>query len=372
MDKNHTPPKNTTTHNPEKAAPQPAAHTTLISGADITPRPIAWLWPSWLPKGKLTVLAGAAGDGKTTITLKVAATVSRGDTWPDGTSQAPIGNVVIWSGEDDAADVLVPRLQAMGADLSRIHFVRASTDAKGRTKPFDPAKDLNLLKTAIHQLGHVELLILDPIVSLVRGDMHKANDVRQSLEPVVELAAECSAALIGITHFSKGSRSSNPADRVLGSQAFGALARMVLVAVRDKQTNAGILARAKTNITRSEGGIAYEIEEVTLCDSIQTTRINWRGALSGTAQELLEKVEASNAGGPSKVTSAESFLQEVLANGPVAATEVFAAAERAGHSEAAIKRARTTLQVVSERVGSGIGAHGFWKMRLPQPIPTRP
>ena len=95
---------------------------TLIRGDSVTPRPIRWLWQGWLAAGKFHVVGGQPGTGKTTIALDFAAIVSSGGRWPDG-SRAEAGNVLIWSGEDDAEDVLAPRLQAMGADMTRIYFV---------------------------------------------------------------------------------------------------------------------------------------------------------------------------------------------------------------------------------------------------------
>jgi len=97
----------------------------LVNGADLKPEPIRWLWPQWLALGKLHILAGAAGQGKTTINLAFAATVTTGGRWPDGTRCEP-GNVLIWSGEDDPADTLLPRLLAMGADRRRVYFVQGS------------------------------------------------------------------------------------------------------------------------------------------------------------------------------------------------------------------------------------------------------
>jgi putative DNA primase/helicase len=118
-----------------------AVDLVLTRAADIEVEPIKWLWPGWIAAGKLHIIAGRAGTGKTTVALAVAATMTRGGKWPDKTWCSQPGNVVMWAGEDDAADTLVPRLAAMGADLSRIHFVGDIKGTDGK-RPFDPARDV--------------------------------------------------------------------------------------------------------------------------------------------------------------------------------------------------------------------------------------
>ena len=100
----------------------PRDKVILTCGTDLTPEPYRWLWQYWLAMGKLHILAGAPGQGKTTIALAMAATITIGGRWPDGSRCAP-GNVLIWSGEDDPADTLVPRLMAAGADRARCYFI---------------------------------------------------------------------------------------------------------------------------------------------------------------------------------------------------------------------------------------------------------
>jgi len=196
------------------------AYVSLVRGDTITPEPIRWLWPDWLARGKMHILAGAAGTGKTTLALQIAATITTGGRWPDGT-QAVAGDVLIWSGEDDPADTLIPRLIALGAVVRRVHFVGTVNDMHGR-RVFDPASDVRLLANKLADCGDVALLIVDPIVSAVATDSHKNGEVRRSLQPLVDLAATHGCALIGITHYSKGTAGRDPLDRVTGSLAFGA------------------------------------------------------------------------------------------------------------------------------------------------------
>ncbi|QIK38100.1 AAA family ATPase [Caldichromatium japonicum] len=114
----------------------------LTCAAEVTAEPVTWLWDGWLAKGKLHLLAGKPGTGKTTLALGLAAIVSRGGTWPDGSRCALAGDVLIWSAEDDPADTITPRLMAGGADLRRIHFIADVKGVDGEPRPFDPGPGL--------------------------------------------------------------------------------------------------------------------------------------------------------------------------------------------------------------------------------------
>lgn len=146
---------------------------SLIRGSDITPEAVTWIWHGWLAAGKMHVFGGAPGTGKTTISLVLAATITTGGRWPDGT-RSPQGNIVIWSGEDDPADTLIPRLAQSGADLSRVYFVADVFEGSER-RSFDPAKDMEPLRQKLEEIGDVRLLIVDPIVSAIAGDSHKTR-----------------------------------------------------------------------------------------------------------------------------------------------------------------------------------------------------
>lgn len=261
----------------------------LTCGSDLTPEPYRWLWQYWLAMGKLHILAGAPGQGKTTIALAMAATITIGGRWPDGSRCAP-GNVLIWSGEDDPADTLVPRLMAAGADRARCFFIEGAR-RDGEVVPFDPARDLGQLLEAIEKIGGISLLVIDPVVSAVTGDSHKNTEVRRALQPLVDLAAKCDCAVLGITHFAKGGQGTDPAQRVVGSVAFTAVARVVMVAAKVKGDEEGqdtrILARSKSNIGPDDGGFQYHLEQSEPLPGIHASHIAWGKAVEGTARELL-------------------------------------------------------------------------------------
>ncbi|MFK4447481.1 replicative DNA helicase [Caballeronia udeis] len=269
----------------------PGEAVMLSCAADVTPEAIRWLWEGWLAAGKLSILAGDGGTGKTTLALGLAAVLTVSGQWPDGTPCHRPGNILIWSSEDDWKDTLVPRLKAAGADLTRCFYVEGVKLADGKTGAFDPARDVPLLDARLEEIGGASLLIIDPIVNAVSGDMHKANDVRRSLQAIVDFGARHKCAILGLSHFTKGTAGRSPLERVTGSQAFGALARVVLVAAKEEGNDRRVLARAKSNIAADTGGVAYGIEIVRIADGIVASQVVWGELIAGTAREILGEFE---------------------------------------------------------------------------------
>jgi len=337
-------------------------YVNILCGADIKPVAINWLWEGWLPAGKLTILAGEAGTGKTTLALSLAATITTAGIWPNGSMCTNKGHVLIWSSEDVANDTLVPRLIAAGADLSRCHFI-AGIIQNGESVPFDPSQDILDLHRAADKIGGVSLLIIDPIVSAVSGDMHRANDVRRSLQAVVDFAEARQCAVIGITHFAKGGAGKNPQDRVIGSQAFGALARMVLVAAKEEGGDRRVLARAKSNIAPDDGGVTYHQELITINEGIETILAVWDGEIAGTAREIIGDMEEDICDDGSSRKEAERFLKDLLKDAPLPVNRIKVDADGAGYSWSTIRRAQSAIGIeASKEKGS---MTGVWKWHLP-------
>nr|WP_284700885.1 AAA family ATPase [Robbsia betulipollinis] len=345
---------------PAAAKPANKPSVMLSCAADITPEAIVWLWPGWLPAGKLTILAGSPGTGKTTLALSLAAAVSKGSAWPDGTRHATPGTVLMWSSEDDPADTLVPRLMAADANLRNIQFIRQTSDVNGELQPFDPSRDIPLLGERLEQMGGAQLLILDPIISAVAGDAHRVNDVRRDLQALVDMAGAYRCAVLGISHFAKGGKGTSPAERVIGSQAFVALARMVLVAAKDEAAERRILARAKSNIAPDDGGIAYTLEQVTM-NHLEASRVVWGEAITGSARDILGDVEETDDDEKTEIDEAGDFLRSILASGPVPVKALKADATGAGYSWRTIERAKREIGAQARKGGMKDG----WTWVLP-------
>ncbi len=333
----------------------------LVNGGDLTPQQIGWLWKHWLALGKLHILAGATGVGKTTIAMAVIATCTMGGRFPDGTRCEP-GNVLIWSGEDDPADTLLPRLIAAGGDKNRVFFITGAR-LNGEVTPFDPARDMVQLVDAAQRIGGISLLVVDPVVSAVAGDSHNNAEVRRALQPLVDLAGVLNAAVLGISHFAKGGQGQDPTQRVIGSVAFAAVARVVWVAAKVKGEDGEdrrILARSKSNIGPDDGGFEYHLEQVEALPGIEASRVAWGKAVEGTARELLTDPTDDPDAAPRD--DAADFLRQVLQNGQVPTKTIKAEALDAGHAWRTVCRAADDLMVIKKKGGMSEG----WYWQLPK------
>jgi hypothetical protein len=280
--------------------PQPKGHessTIYYPGkffSEITSRDIIWLWKDRIPIGKLTILDGHPGLGKSLVTIFVAAQVTNGQDMPDG-SKPVQGSVIFISLEDDASDTIRPRLEAAGADLTKcldLSTVRYLDQGTGEPQeyPFSIPRDIAVLEAEISRIGAV-LVIIDPLMAVL-DPLLKARDdqdVRQALTPLARLAENTGAAILIVRHLNKGS-SDNALLRGAGSMGIiGAARSGMMIAEDPDDANRRILAMTKNNLRKRADNLVYAILE----NQHKQPYIEWLGSSSHSTAELLSVAKPS-------------------------------------------------------------------------------
>jgi archaellum biogenesis ATPase FlaH len=352
-----------------------AAHTApeaiVTTASQITPRPLDPVWDGVLWAGKPTLIAGDPGLGKSMLTADVAARVTTGAPWPCSEMEREPANVVMLSAEDDAADTIVPRLMAAGADLKRIAFVDGI-----REMTVDGIRNGWLsLDRHLEQLGDVlaarrpRLVIVDPLSAYLGRDTdsHNEGDVRTVLAGMADLAVKYQCAVLCVRHLRK-SESSSAQHKIIGSIAFTAAARAVYVVVRDPDDeDHRLFLCAKNNLAPDTSGYGYVIK----VNDDGTPYVGWGDEReTRTADEVMgAATDKSHA-----VDGAEDWLRAMLTEGPVYSRDMRQRAEEAGHSWRTVERARQKMGGIKiERdVVAGGGARGPWQWRLTTPPGSTP
>ena len=223
---------------------------------------LEWLWPGRIPLGKLTLLAGDPGLGKSFVTLDIAARVSRGASWPDLAllNQSPAG-VVLFNAEDDLADTIAPRLDKAEADDRNVVAVEGVA-MMGHRRCFSLEQDLPRLAEVVEQNPGTRLVVIDPISAYTgKVDSHNNTEVRGLLAPLAEVAGRYHLAIVAVTHLSK-SGGTKAVYRAMGSLAFAAASRAVWAIVKDlNDPQRRLFLPAKLNLAQDPDGMAYRIKE---------------------------------------------------------------------------------------------------------------
>jgi putative DNA primase/helicase len=340
----------------------------------IVPEPITWIWPGRLAAGKLTVVGGDPGLGKSQLLMRVAATISTGGIWPCSEGQAPIGSVIILSAEDGDADTIVPRLMAAGANCNRVHIVTAVRELHGkRRRSFNLQTDIEILKRKIEELGDVSALLIDPVSSyLGKINSHNNAEIRSVLEPFGDMANLTRVAVLASTHLSKGgpSTSSRALYRFVGSIGYVAAARIATIVAEDPDDESRrLFLHVKNNLAPRQPGLAFRCEQRLVADGIVTSSIAWESAhVSHTADAALGPTPEEN--GTAKDDAIE-FLRTVLAAGPVKVEDIEKEARAAcllGATQPIsqnkpLRSAREKLAIKPSR--QGFGSAGVWVWALP-------
>jgi len=328
-----------------------------VLASDVLAEDVKWLWPSRIPLGKITVLDGDPGLGKSATALDIGARITKGRPMPDG-SIGIEGGVLVLNAEDGSADTIVPRLLAMGADLKRVRILKTLRSSEGDRQPEIPG-DLAAIEHAAESIK-ARLIIVDPLMAFLASETNsfRDQDVRRALAPLAITAERTSAAVLVVRHLNKNAEG-NPLYRGGGSIGIIGAARSGLLVARDPDDASGqsrILAVTKANLGPSCSSLRYSIEPHT-CGSIY---VRWSGESTHEAAALLALPGGED--GRTSLDEAGEFLRSVLEDGPLSAKDVLRKGQAAGFADRTLRRAKTIVGIKAERQGFGPGSTWVWKL----------
>ena len=293
----------------------------VVRRADtIKERKLEPLWPGVLWRGYPTILAGEAGLSKSTVSVDIAARLTRGAVWPGSNVKADRGNTLFLTAEDMAEDVVKPRLRVAGADMTRIFFFDGLRNAEGKESDINLTEHLPQLDATVAALD-IDLVIVDPI-SAYEGhtDSHKNSEVRAMLKGVQRVAGRRKCSFLLISHYNKSTTQSG-LQRIVGSIAYGAAVRAAYAVLRDEaDPDSRLMLPAKLNFVPDGSGFRYSIEN---CDGFP--KINWSDeAVTDRLDDVL------NGTAKPKRELCLEFLEHALGDGEIEAEELKESAQHAG------------------------------------------
>jgi AAA domain len=318
---------------------------------------VSWLWPGRIPRGKVTVLDGDPGTGKSTLTLTITAMVTTGSPFPDGT-RPERGGVLLLSAEDDVSDTIRPRLEAAGADLDHCWVLDEIHPGDEPPRPPEFPTDLERLEKLIVIHG-AALVVIDPLMAYLSGmvDSHRDQDVRRVMAGFKRVAERTGAAILIVRHMNKDEGGGSALYRGSGSIGIVGAARAGLLVAPDPQDEQRrVLAMTKSNLAKMPDALAYRLVNDDLYDC---AKVLWDGATNHTAADLLRPPDPDEA--PQQAEAAQ-ILREILGQYPLPARKVEQLAGQAGISKTTLHRARKSLGVITRREGYGPGSYYVWSM----------
>jgi len=332
-----------------------------VLASEVTPEKVRWLWENHIPLGKVTLLDGDPGLGKSLASIDLAARLTHGWTMPDGSDAGcPPAGAVIVSLEDGVADTIRPRLEVAGADLEKVRIISTIKGADGVERTPTIPDDLPQIEAAIRSVN-AKLLALDPLVATLGAETnsYRDQDIRRALAPVVAMAERTGVAVVCIRHLTKGG-GQNPKYRGGGSIGIiGAGRASFLFAEKPDCDGFYVMAPVKGDLWRGKPpALEYSIEEKN-----EQPVISWQGESTHTAKSLLAEPDRESAEESNAITDAKRFLRDVLTAGPRAVKEVKREARQAGISDRTVIRARYSLGVTAIKRGFG---DGHWEWEFPK------
>lgn len=329
-------------------------HLVVRQAANIERQELRWLWRGRFALGKVNVLCGPPGDGKSFVCLDMAARVSRGTPWPDLRDEYnPQGRVLVFSGEDDPNDTIRPRLDEAGADTSQVYIVDGmKSESEGPLHLFQLDAHMVALENQLKEL-RPSLCIIDPISCyLGKIDSHKDADLRRLLAPLSTLAGEYHTCIMLVSHLNKRG-DGDAMNRIQGSIALPAAARTAWLLKRDPEDESRrLIMPIKINVAEAAKPIAFRIIDGTVAWSDDAVNTTANTLLSTNLADSREKAEA------------RTWLEQRLSIGPVTVKELEDEIKNdQPFSWVTVKRVKADLKIKASR--QGYGKSGGWVWELP-------
>lgn len=311
----------------------------MIRMSEVQSQEIEWLWYPFIPYGKLTIIQGDPGDGKTTMVLNLAAKLSKGEALDENMKVTEPVNVIYQTAEDGLADTVKPRLELAGADCERIIVIDESDKSLSMVD--------ERLEEAIVRTG-ARLLILDPIQVYLGGgmDMNRANEARDMTKKLGALAEKTKCAIILIGHMNKAS-GNKAAYRGMGSIDFFAVARSVLLVGRvEGEPNTRTVVQIKNNLAAFGHPKAFALSE---------EGFQWIGDYEITVDEVLGGIAPK----ANKMELAKQMLRELAeTHSAVLSNEIFDRADELGISKRTLENAKKELGIRARKINNA----WYWEL----------
>ena len=321
-----------------------ATELELIKASEIDPKDVEWLWYPFIPYGKVTLIQGYPGDGKSIFILSIASLLTQGKKLPFCDEEIEACNVIYQTTEDDAEDTIVPRFIKSGGDRNRLLFINENK----KTLAFNDERILQAIK-----LTNAKLLILDPLSSYIgeNTNMNLANECRTQFNHLINVAKETNCAIVIIGHLNKA-QGMKAINRTNGSMDIvGAVRSALIITKLDEKNrpNDRILVMQKSNLAPTGKAIIF---------SIVDGKIEWLEEIEKTADEILDFTETI--GRPDIQTQkAIETLKELLEDKTVLQKEIMEKMSSVGISERTTRKAKAMLEVESVKKGN----QWFWYLK---------
>jgi archaellum biogenesis ATPase FlaH len=315
-----------------------------------------WIWPKYLPAGKLTVLAGDPGLGKSSIAIDLVSRITQGTFLPLSEQRTGKGTCFIASAEDASEDTIVPRLISCKADLARVEiFRRVNTEDGERYMTFP--RDINRLKDKVSKCG-ARIVVIDPLNAFLskETDSHRDQDVRLVLAPFEDMAEELQVCILIIAHLNKKEDSST-IYRIGGSIGIVGAARSVLAVTElDSPTKPRVIYSIKSSLSKKPPALEYQVRNARTVkeakewkgeEIVRSSKIRWMGIVDfDMNKKAIQSKEVA-------VDSVKEFLQQIILDAPVHTDEIFREAKKAGVSTRQILGSKDSLGIKSLKKPDG-------------------